>query len=159
MNKRIALAFWLVLALPWLAMADDGPAEALRAMWDHMRAGDLAAAEAIWFPVADTAFAAEQRAAMAENTAALQSGDIRVEILDSRVQGELAMVVVKYTVTMEGETTEQIQNEVMARRDGRWTYVFKELMSDETMAAYDEADFIALEEWWWSARDGYRGGP
>ena len=156
MRIRIVVAAMALLVLPGLVRAEEAPADVLRGMWGAMATGDFAAVEACWFPVTDAAFVAGQRAALAESSRMLQAGEIRVDVVDSRIQGDWAMVVVRFTVTRDGESDEHVQNEILAKHEGKWKYVFKPQVGAGPLAAYSESDLTTLEQWWWSNRDSFR---
>ena len=144
----------LMAATP--VLAQETPQDAYNQFWTSVREGKLAQADEYLFPIDNKEFLEQQKAQLGINAEKLRSGDLAITVVDSKVQGDWAFVVVKISVTNNEKTDESVQYEIMARDKSKWKLVFKQMAGDPSLSAFSVEDFTTLEKWWQASRAEYR---
>ncbi len=136
--------------------AEETPQNAYDQFWTIVKEGKLAQADDYLFPIDNKEFLEQQKAQLSVNSEKLRSGDLSITVIDSKVQGDWAFLVVKISVTNNGKTDGSVQYEIMARDKSKWKLVFKEMAGDPSLKALSSEDFTTLEKWWQASRAQYR---
>ena len=144
----------LVAATP--VLAQETPQDAYNQFWASVKEGKLAQADEYLFPINNKEFLGQQKAQLGINAEKLRSGDLSITVVDGKVQGDWAFLVVKISVTNNGKTDGSIQYEIMARDKTKWKLVFKQMAGDPSLNTFSAEDFVTLEKWWQANRSRYR---
>ena len=139
-------------------LADETPQDAYNLFWACIKDGKFSQAAAFLFPAGDKQFLEKQKAYYVSNSEKLRSGELTIAVMDGKVQGDWAFLIVKISISNNGKIDESIQYEIMARHGSKWKYVFKQMAGDPSLKAHSAEDFAALEKWWKANRDAYRKG-
>jgi Domain of unknown function (DUF4878) len=156
MNKIITTMFVAALLVTPHLKADETPQDVYTRFWTSVKEGKLTQAQDYLFPINDKEFLEQQKAQLGINSEKLRSGDLSITVIDSKVQGDWAFLVVHISITNNGKTDESIQYEIMARDKSKWKHVFKEKAGDASLSTLSTEDFGTLEKWWRANRDKYR---
>ncbi|MGD9874146.1 MAG: hypothetical protein AB7T27_07715 [Kiritimatiellia bacterium] len=156
MRTHIAAMLITILMASTLVMAEETPEGAYNEFWASVKEGNMAKAHEYLFPINNKEFLEQQKAHLGSNSEKLRSGELSITVLDGKVQGDWAFLVVRIAVTNNGKTDESIQYEIMARENSKWKHVFKQMAGDPSLSALSAEDFITLEEWWQANRAEYR---
>ena len=144
----------LFALLPQTSPGD--PVSFMNQVYKALRKGNLAKAEAAFITPTDERLSKKLKKSIDMTSTTMQSGELVMKAVFSRVKGNWAVVVSRIETKNRGKKESIIRDEFMLKQKGKWRVVPEALRSDPAVRPLLDDDMKSLFKWYRANVDDLR---